>query len=235
MSDDHGVTATIRRYRGDPGSATVTSGDVAGAGALNGSDVISDADMGVEDWERKHHPDADADRTILTRTERFTGLQSAEELHPEDHPENTDQLPGTRIDLLFSDDESETIANAEIVACRGPVPDGQNPYRLPIRREVGEDRDESDPDHIRGTKYANLLFGTDYGKGDIVEMIYLDRIGDGFFQRMERSRPALADDPLYRHFKRDVSEGEALVCVNDTGLLPPEFGIDRRKHVEGVQ
>lgn len=232
MSDDkREVAAVVRRYRSDPGNATAVPGDpYALAGELRGSDVLGDDDLGVEDWEREHHPALDADQTLLTKTEYITGLASAEELSPEDHPENDERLPGTHVDLSFRDGGPGSFPNAELVACRGPVPDNQNPYRLPIRREVGDGRDESDPDHIRGVKYANLLFGTDYGEGDVVEMVYLDRIRDRFFRRMERSRPALTDDPLYRQFKRDVSEGEALVCVDDTGLLPPEFSADRRRH-----
>jgi hypothetical protein len=231
MSDDHGVKAIVRRYRSDPGSATAVPGEPhSGAGELRGSDVLGDDDLDIENWERQHHPDLDGDQTLLTKTEYITGLASAEELCSEDHPENDERLPGTHVDLSFRDGGTGSFPNAELVACRGPVPDSQNPYRLPIRREVGDGRDESDPDHIRGAKYANLLFGTDYGQGDVVEMVYLDRIGDGFFQRTERSRPAITDDPRYRHFKRDLSKGTAVVCVDDTGLLPPEFDADRRKH-----
>ena len=231
--DERGVTAIIRRYRGDPGSATAVPGDMVGAGRLTGSDVLSDDDMGIEDWDREHHPDLDGDRTILTKRERHHGLESAWEAHPDDYPdENTESLPGTNIELTFISGETEVVPNAELVAGRGPVPDSQNPYRLPIQREVADEPDESDPDHIRGAKYANLLFGTDYDEGDVVEMVYLDRIGDGFFQRMERSRPALADDPRYRQFKRDLSAGRAAVCVKDTDLLPPEFDRDPEKSPE---
>ena len=231
MSDESGVTVIVRRYRGDPGSATVTSGDMSGAGALDGSDVLSDAEMGLEDddWNREHHPDADGDQPILVKAERVAGLQSAEELQPGDHTDSNARLPGARVEFYYPNGDAKAIANAEIIACWGAVPDSQNPYRVPIQREVDDTRDESDPDHIRGARYANLLFGTDYGAGDAVEVVYLDRIGDGFFQRAERRQPELADSALYRHFKRDLSEGEAVVCVDNTDLLPPEFSRDPAK------
>lgn len=100
-----------------------------------------------------------------------------------------------------------------------------NQYRVPILREVDSNVNESDPDHIRGVKNANLLLGTDYGKGDVVEVVFLDRVGDEFFQRVE-SEPDIADDPLYRQFKRDLPRGEAVVCIDDTDLLPEEFDRD---------
>jgi hypothetical protein len=234
MNDDRGVTVTLKRYRGDPGSATVTSGDVEGAGALSGSDVLSDADMGIEDWDRELHPDDDGkawtgDRTMLTKRQRCHEVASAGEAYPDDYPEeNNEWLPGTNIELTFLGGETEVIPNAELVGCRGPVPDHQNPYRVPIQREVGDDPDDSDPDHIRGAKYANLLFGTDYGQGDVVEVIYLDRVHPEFCARIERSRPAITDDPLYIVFKRDPD----VICVDDADLLPPEFDRDRAKSPE---
>lgn len=99
-----------------------------------------------------------------------------------------------------------------------------NDFRVPILREVGDEADESDPDHIRGAKYANLLLGTDYGRGDVVEMFYIDRVRDRFFQRVESERPGLSDKPLYRQFKRGVSLSGP-ICVDDTDLLPDEFDV----------
>lgn len=235
-ADERGVTAILRRYQGDPGNSVVTSGDMVGAGALHGSDVLSDDDLGIgEEWERAHHPDATTDQPILVKTEQHTGLAAAEEVRGEDHTNHTDRLPGSAIELFYPNGDKKTLANADLVACRGPVPDHQNRYRVPIQREIGEVANESDPDHIRGAKYANLLFGTDYGRGDTVEMVYLDRIDDGFFQRVGRRQPALVDDALYRSFKRDLSAGRGVVSVDDTGLLPPEFSRDPMKSPEAGQ
>lgn len=98
-----------------------------------------------------------------------------------------------------------------------------NDFRVPIMREVDDIADSSDPDHIRGAKYANLLFGTDYGKGDVVDLLYVERVRPEFCTRIESERPALADDPLYIAFKRNPG----VICVgkddNAGDLLPDEF------------
>lgn len=112
-----------------------------------------------------------------------------------------------------------------------------NSYVVPIKREVDDAANPSDADHIRGAKYANLLFGTDYGEGDAVEMFYLDRVDDRFFRRVERKLPDPSNDPLYRQFKRDVSAGRGIVCVagDDIDLLPPEFYRDPMRSPEESQ
>lgn len=90
--------------------------------------------------------------------------------------------------------------------------------RVPIMREVGTGADNGDPDHIRGAKIANLLFGTDYGEGDVVEVVYLESVRTAFFEEVERQRQGLADNPLYRAFRSDPT----VVCVNPSNrdLLP---------------
>ena len=112
-----------------------------------------------------------------------------------------------------------------------------NSYVVPIKREVDGTANPSDADHIRGVKYANLLFGTDYGEGDAVEMFYLDRIDDRFFQRFESERPGLADGALYRQFKRDLSAGQGIVALaaGDLNRLPSEFSRDPARSPEVEQ
>lgn len=101
-----------------------------------------------------------------------------------------------------------------------------NEYRVPIRRDVDDSANKREPDHIRGAKYANLLFGADYDKGDVVEMVYLDRVGHEFFERVENERSEVTDSALYRMFRHELSEGRAIVCVEDVGMLPDEFDPD---------
>ena len=112
-----------------------------------------------------------------------------------------------------------------------------NSYVVPIKREVDGTANPSDADHIRGVKYANLLFGTDYGEGDVVEMFYLDRVGDRFFQRAESDQPELIDSALYRQFKRDVSEGQGIVSLatEDISRIPSEFDRDPMRSPEEGQ
>ena len=112
-----------------------------------------------------------------------------------------------------------------------------NSYVVPIKREVDGTANPADADHIRGAKYANLLFGTDYGEGDVVEMFYLDRTDDRFFQRVERDRPELADSALYRQFKHDLSAGRGIVSVAAEAInrIPSEFERDPERSPEEGQ
>lgn len=121
-NDESGVTAIVRRYRGDPGSTTAVPGDPhSGAGKLLGSDLLGDADMGIEDWDREYHPDAEGDQPILAKTEGATGLQAAEEVPTGEHTENSERLPGSRVELFYPNGDARAIANAELVACRTAV------------------------------------------------------------------------------------------------------------------
>lgn len=228
MNDDEpSVTAILQRYRGDPGAGVAVPGEpYSGAGELRGSDVLSDADLGIEDWSRLR--DEGTNRPILVKRETITGLEIAGELCPEDHPaeENSERLPGTTVELGYTDGATEYIANAEIDSVRVPtdeerplVTDGGMANAVPIQREVDASADDSDPDHIRGAKYANLLLGTDYGKGDVVQVVYLERVHPDFFEGIDPSEFNEGEQALYTAFRRD----HGVVCVDDTDLLPEEF------------
>lgn len=96
-----------------------------------------------------------------------------------------------------------------------PAPDE---VRVPIMRQLNEY--DPDPDHVRGAKYANLLLGTAFEKGDVVCVVYLNRVEPSFFDQVEQERGLDAQhDPLYAEFKRDPD----VICVADIGDLPAEF------------
>lgn len=94
------------------------------------------------------------------------------------------------------------------------------PYdtRVPIMRRL--DEYDPDPDHVRGAKYANLLLGTDFEKGDVVHLIYLERVDPVFFEYAEEEHGLdLETDPVYSEFKRNPD----VISVADPNDLPDEF------------
>lgn len=90
--------------------------------------------------------------------------------------------------------------------------------RVPILRRLEEY--QTDPDHVRGAKYANLLLGETLGKNDVVHVIHLDHVQPQFFERVEEERDLDPDgDELYAEFKQDPS----VICLRELEDLPPEF------------
>jgi len=89
---------------------------------------------------------------------------------------------------------------------------------MPIMRPL--DDYDPDPDHVRGAKYANLLLEAALGEGDVVHLIYLERVEPKFFERIEAERDLDTDrDPLYGEFKRDPD----VISVPNIEALPNEF------------
>jgi DNA polymerase I len=91
---------------------------------------------------------------------------------------------------------------------------------------------DTDTAQVRGAKYANLLLGTNFQRGSKPKRLYLDRVDDRFFQRIESERPDITEEPLYRAFKRDVSEGEGVICFEFEDELPEEFAVDWDKMLD---
>jgi DNA polymerase I len=91
---------------------------------------------------------------------------------------------------------------------------------------------DTDTAQVRGAKYANLLLGTNFQRGSKPKRLYLDRVDDRFFQRIESERPDISDEPLYRAFKRDISEGNGVICFEFADQIPEEFDIDWDKMLD---
>ena len=89
---------------------------------------------------------------------------------------------------------------------------------------IGKKLDNYDTDtaQVRGAKYANLLLGTNFGRGSKPKRVYLDGVHYDFFRRFEEENPALADDPLYVEFK----ENQDVVCIEYADQLPEEFQVN---------
>ncbi|GAA0463441.1 DNA polymerase elongation subunit [Halococcus dombrowskii] len=91
---------------------------------------------------------------------------------------------------------------------------------------------DTDTAQVRGAKYANLLLGTNFQRGSKPKRLYLDRVDDRFFQRIESNQPEIAEDDLYREFKRDVSNGDGVICFEYADQIPEEFAIDWPKMLD---
>ncbi|WP_152042210.1 DNA-directed DNA polymerase [Salinigranum salinum] len=87
---------------------------------------------------------------------------------------------------------------------------------------------ETDTAHVRGAKYANLLLGTNFGRGSKPKHLYLEKVHPDFWQRIESERPAITDDPLYIAFKRDPD----VICFEYADQVPEEFVVDWDKMLD---
>ena len=82
---------------------------------------------------------------------------------------------------------------------------------------------ETDTAQVRGAKYANLLLGTNFGRGSKPKRLYLEKVHPEFFRRMEDERGLDPQrDPLYAEFKRDPD----VICFEYADQVPPEFTVD---------
>jgi DNA polymerase I len=91
---------------------------------------------------------------------------------------------------------------------------------------------DTDTAQVRGAKYANLLLGTNFQRGSKPKRLYLDRVDDRFFQRIESERSEIAENDLYRAFKRDVSNGDGVICFEYADQIPGEFAVDWPKMLD---
>ncbi|MEF8902418.1 MAG: DNA polymerase domain-containing protein [Haloarculaceae archaeon] len=96
---------------------------------------------------------------------------------------------------------------------------------------IGKRLDNYDTDtaHVRGAKYANLLLGTNFGRGSKPKRLYLKRVHSDFFERIEAERDLdPAEDPLYGEFRRDPD----VICFEFADQIPEEFEIDWEKMLD---
>ncbi|MFC7226662.1 DNA-directed DNA polymerase [Salinirubellus salinus] len=103
--------------------------------------------------------------------------------------------------------------------------------RIGIPGGIGKRLDDYDTDtaQVRGAKYANELLGTNFGRGSKPKRLYLERVHDDFFQRVE-SELGLdpAEDALYGEFKRE----QDVICFEFADQIPEEFEVDWDKMLD---
>jgi DNA polymerase elongation subunit (family B) len=80
---------------------------------------------------------------------------------------------------------------------------------------------------VRGAKYANLLFGTNFGRGSKPKRLYIDRVHTDFFTRIEEERGLDPNEqPLYGQFKLETTRDDGVICFEYADQIPPEFEVD---------
>jgi DNA polymerase elongation subunit (family B) len=82
--------------------------------------------------------------------------------------------------------------------------------------------------HVRGARYANLLLGTNFGRGSKPKHVYLEKVHPDFWQRIESERPDITEDPLYMEFKRDPD----VICFEYADQVPEAFAVDWDKMLD---
>ncbi|MFB6227572.1 MAG: DNA polymerase domain-containing protein, partial [Halobacteriales archaeon] len=90
------------------------------------------------------------------------------------------------------------------------------------------DNYETDTAQVRGAKYANLLLGTNFGRGSKPKRLYLEKVHPDFWKRFEAENPDVTDDPLYLDFKRDPD----VICFQYADQVPEEFRVDYDEMLE---
>ncbi|WP_137283389.1 DNA-directed DNA polymerase [Halorussus salinisoli] len=92
---------------------------------------------------------------------------------------------------------------------------------------------DTDTAQVRGAKYANLLFGTNFQRGSKPKRLYLEGVHPDFWQRMENEEgfdPSgnSREDRLYREFKKDPD----VICFEFADQVPEEFEVDWDKMLD---
>ena len=96
---------------------------------------------------------------------------------------------------------------------------------------IGKRLDNYDTDtaHVRGAKYANTVLGTNFGRGSKPKRLYLKRVHQNFFERVERERGLdPSTDPVYGEFRRDPD----VICFEFADQVPEEFEVDWEKMLD---
>jgi DNA polymerase I len=96
---------------------------------------------------------------------------------------------------------------------------------------IGKRLDAYDTDtaQVRGARYANVLLGTNFGRGSKPKRVYLRKVHPEFFRRMEDERGFdPATDPVYAEFKRDPD----VICFEYDDQVPDAFEVDWERMLE---
>jgi len=95
---------------------------------------------------------------------------------------------------------------------------------------IGKRLDDYDTDtaQVRGSKYANLLLGTNFQRGSKPKRLYIEKVHPAFFRQFEAKHDGIDEDPLYLEFKRDPD----VICFEYADQVPDAFDVDWEKMLE---
>jgi DNA polymerase elongation subunit (family B) len=96
---------------------------------------------------------------------------------------------------------------------------------------IGKRLDNYDTDtaHVRGAKYANLLLGTNFGRGSKPKRLYLKRVHSDFFERIEEERGL---DPSRNHVYGEFRRNPDVICFEFADQIPEAFEVDWEKMLD---
>ena len=100
---------------------------------------------------------------------------------------------------------------------------------------IGKKLDNYDTDtaQVRGAKYANLLFGTNFSSGSKPKRLYIEKVHPSFFRRVESELDLdPSTDPVYGQFKREAESGETVICFEFDDQIPDAFEVDYEKMLD---
>ena len=95
------------------------------------------------------------------------------------------------------------------------------------------DNYETDTAQVRGAKYANLLFDTNFSSGSKPKRLYIEKVHPSFFRDIEDRKgldPSV--DQLYGEFKREAESGEGVICFEFDDQVPDAFEVDYEKMLD---
>ncbi|PSP93228.1 DNA polymerase [Halobacteriales archaeon QS_4_62_28] len=135
------------------------------------------------------------------------------------------------IDMIVQGEDADTIKTYVHEVIEDFQAGNVDPEDVGIPGGIGKKLNNYDTDtaQVRGAKYANLLLGTNFQSGSKPKRLYLDRVHDDFFQRIEAEEGLdPAEDPLYGEFRRDPD----VICFEFADQIPEEFEVDWEKMLD---
>jgi len=135
------------------------------------------------------------------------------------------------IDMIVHGEDAEDIKTYVHDVIEDFQAGNVDPEDVGIPGGIGKKLDNYDTDtaQVRGAKYANLLLGTNFQSGSKPKRLYLDRVHDDFFQRIEAEKGLNpSEDPLYGEFRRDPD----VICFEFADQIPEEFEVDWEKMLD---
>jgi DNA polymerase I len=135
------------------------------------------------------------------------------------------------IDMIVHGEDAEDIKTYVHDVIEDFQAGNVDPEDVGIPGGIGKKLDNYDTDtaQVRGAKYANMLLGTNFQSGSKPKRLYLDRVHDDFFQRIEAETGLdPAEDPLYGEFRRDPD----VICFEFADQIPEEFEVDWEKMLD---
>jgi DNA polymerase elongation subunit (family B) len=110
--------------------------------------------------------------------------------------------------------------------------DGEYSYdEIAIPGGIGKRIDNYDTDtaQVRGAKYANLLFGTNFDRGSKPKRLYLQKVHPDYFQALEGSGEF---DPQRDHRYGEFKREQDVICFDYADQIPDEFEVDYDKMLD---